>query len=123
MTDISYETLSQFGEMLEGIAPIIEDRALNSGRKTNLYHEPESVSFRLGRALGRLEGYRDYYYVTPETSLQRRFLSRGVRPCIRTIENEMEKLGQERGEQASKALREWFELAMSDIGVDYDTLD
>ena len=61
--------------------------------------------------------------MTPETSLQRRFLSRRVRPCIWTIGNEMEKLGQERGEQASKALREWFVLAMSDIGVDYDTLD
>ena len=78
----------------------------------------------LGRALGRLEGYRDYFYVTLTTGLQCRFLSRKVRPCLMTI---AEQLGDIHGLAESTAvaqpLRAWFELVISDLGVDYDTLD
>ena len=46
----------------------------------------QSDQFKLGRALGRLEGYRDHFYVGPEAGLQRRFLAWKVGPSMMMIE-------------------------------------
>lgn len=85
---------------------------------------PELVSFELGRALGRLEGYIDHYYVSPDANLQRRFLSRKVRPCLRTIALEFAKVhGKVESDGVTQPLWAWFELAMSDLGINYETLE
>ena len=83
----------------------------------------QSGQFKLGRALGRQGGYRDHFYVVPEAGLQRRFLDWKVRPSMMIIERLLTEVDKERGREVSSMMWQWFELAMSDMGADYHTLD
>ena len=124
MSDFRDETFDEFERVIETLETEITGRLPHCEPNARPHVSPEMVSFRLGRVLGRLEGYRDYYYVTSGTSHQRRFLSRKVRPCLRTIETELAAVhGKAESEIVAQPLRRWFELAMSDLGVDYHTLD
>ena len=122
--DISNQTFSEFERVIEGLEREITARLPSCESDNPLHARPEMVSFRLGRAMGRLEGYRDYFYVTPTTGLQRRFLSRKVRPCLMTITEQLDDIhGLAESMAVAQPLRAWFELAMSDLGVDYESLD
>lgn len=73
--DISNQTFGEFERVIEGLEEEITARLPDCESNTPLHARPEMVSFRLGRVLERLEGYSDYFCVTPTTGLQRRFLS------------------------------------------------
>ena len=114
MNDISNDTLDKYDGLID---------ELGSSRNIFWQLSRKSAEFRLGRALGRLEGYRDSYYSAPEALLHRRFLSRKVHPCMRTLQDELVELDEQEGREIAGLLRQWFELAMEDMGIDYSTLE
>lgn len=124
MSKIRHATFNEFRKIVESLEQELTGSLPYCESGTQPDFSPELVSFELGRALGRLEGYSDYYYVSPGASLQRRFLSRKVRPCVRTIAVEFARVhGKVESDDVTQPLWAWFELAMSDLGVDYETLE
>lgn len=124
MSDFSYETFDEFERVIEKLETETIGRLPHCESNSRLHHSPEMVSFRLGRVLGRLGGYRDHFYLTQDSGLRRRFLSRKVRPCLMTVVRELGDIhGLGESTAVAQSLQAWLELAMSDLGVDYETLD
>ena len=62
MSKIRHATFNEFRKIVESLEQELTGSLPYCESGTQPDFSPELVSFELGRALGRLEGYSDYYY-------------------------------------------------------------